>query len=206
MPATPKIKSAALGVGMHSGWGVLVAISGDANVVEIVDRRRIVTIDPTTPGAKQPYHYAASLEYPQAERYLVDCAAVSGRMALEAVGEVVRQLDALQYRILGSAILMASGRKLPSLSKILASHPLIHTAEGEFFRHAVRKACEALKITVTEIKERELDECARKAFGNAAGQVQQRIASLGSSVGPPWTKDHKSAALAASMILARLAA
>jgi hypothetical protein len=203
------MKRAALGVRMHSGWGVLVAVSGDANSVEvkIIDRRRIVTTDPTIPGANQPYHYAASLGLselglPESERYLANCAAVSERLALAAVGEVVRELDGRHYRIVGSAVLLASGRPLPSLSKILASHPLIHTAEGEFFRHAVSKACERLKISVTAIRERDLEERAKTAFGNAASRVQRRISSLGSSIGPPWTKDHKTAALAAALILA----
>jgi hypothetical protein len=196
------MKRAALGVRMHSGWGVLVAVSGDANSVELLDRRRIVTTDPRMPGANQPYHYAASLGLSELERYLANCAAVSERSALAAVGEVVRELDGRHYRIVGSAVLLASGRPLPSLSKILASHALIHTAEGEFFRNAVRKACERLKISVTAIRERELDQRAKTTFGNAVSRVQRRISSLGRSIGPPWTKDHKTAALAASMVLA----
>jgi hypothetical protein len=197
------MKRAALGVRMHSGWGVLVAVSGDANSVEIVDRRRIVTMDPGTRGAKQPYHYAADLGLPEAERHLANCAAASERLALAAVGQVVQEFEARHYRIVGSAVLLASGRPLPALSKILVLHLLLYTAEGEFFRNAVRKACERLKISVTAIRERDLEELAKTAFGNAAGRVQRRISSLGSSIGPPWTKDHKAAALAASMILAR---
>jgi hypothetical protein len=202
------MKRAALGVRMHSGWGVVVAVSGDAHSLEVIDRRRIVTTDPTIPGANQPYHYAASLGLtelglPESERYLANCAAVSERLAFAAVGEVVRELDGRHYRIVGSAVLLASGRPLPSLAKILASHPLIHTAEGDFFRNAVSQACEHLQIPVTAIRERELEERAKTAFGNAASRVQRRISSLGSSIGPPWTKDHKTAALAASMILAR---
>jgi len=197
------MKRAALGVRMHSGWGVLVAVSGDANSVELVDRRRIVTMDPGTRGAKQPYHYAANLGLQDSERHLANCAAASERLALAAVGQVVRELEERNYRIVGSAVLLASGRPLPELSKILASHTLLHTAEGEFFRNAVRKACERLKISVTAIRERDLEELAKTAFGNAARKVQQRISSLGSSIGPPWTKDHRAAALAASMILTR---
>jgi hypothetical protein len=97
---------------------------------------------------------------------------------------------------------LASGRSLPALEKILASHPLIHTAEGEFFRHTVSQACEELEIPVTAIRQRDLDEHAKAAFGNAATRVQHSVASLGSSIGPPWTKDHKTAALAAALILA----
>lgn len=188
---------------MHSGWGVLVAVSGGASSLEAIDRRRIITTDSTIPGAKQPYHHAKNLELPEAEMYLANCAAVSERLAFAAIDHVVRELGGREYRIVGAAVLLASGRPLPSLVKILASHPLIHTAEGEFFRTTVSHAFERLKIPVTAIRERELEEQAKSAFGKAASQVQRRIASLGTSVGPPWTKDHKTAALAASIILAR---
>ena len=115
---------------------------------------------------------------------------------------LVAELNAREFQIVGSAVLLASGRSLPSLEKILASHPLIHTAEGEFFRHTVSQACEDLQISVTAIRQRELDERAKATFGNATSRVQGSIASLGKTIGPPWTKDHKTAALAAALILA----
>src|SRR5712691_2619494 len=131
------MKRAALGVRMHSGWGVLVAVSGDPDALEVVDRRRIVITEPGITGANQPYHHAARLELRGSETYLANYTAMSERLALAAVGDVVRELDGRHYRVAGSAVLLASGRPLPSLSKILESHPLIHTAEGEFFRNAV---------------------------------------------------------------------
>jgi hypothetical protein len=195
---------AALGIRMHSGWGVLVAVSGAAGPpLEVIDRRRIVTTDPSIPGANQPYHHAKNLEFREAEAYLVNCATLCERGAFAAIENVVRELDRRDYRIAGSAILLASGRPLPPLAKILAAHPLLHTAEGEFFRNAVSKACERLKIPVTAIRESDLDAQAKKAFGNVAGGVRQRIVTLGRSLGPPWTKDHKTAALAAATILAQ---
>ena len=187
---------------MHSGWGVLVAVSGDADSLEVLERRRIVTADPTIAGAKQPYHFAEGLGLREAERYLADCAAVSERLALEAMKEVVGNLEGRQSTTAGCAVLLASGRGLPSLPEILASHALIHTAEGEFFRDAVRNACRRLEISVTAIKERDLGDRATTVFGNKASQVQRRISSLRGSFGPPWTKDHKTAALAAAIILA----
>ena len=197
------MKRAALGVRMHSGWGVLVAISGDAESIEIVDRRRIVVTDAKISGAKQPYHYAAELALEEFEKYIANCAQVSERLAFAAVESMVRELEGHHYRAVGSAILMASGRSLPSLSNILASHPLIHTAEGEFFRDAVRKACERLEIPITAIRERDVDEQAKQTFGNTTNRIQRKISGLGSSIGPPWTKDHKTAALAAAIILSR---
>lgn len=195
------MKHAALGFRMHSGWGGLVAISANDNSVEVITRGRIVTADPKIPGAKQPYHYAANLKLSQAEEYLARCAAASESLAFEAIGDVVREMEGRNYRLLGSAILLAAGRPLPSLAKILTAHSLIHTAEGEFFRNTVRQACERSKISVTTIRERDLDEQLENAWGDAASRLQRRVANLGSSIGPPWTKDYKLAALAAAAIL-----
>jgi hypothetical protein len=193
------MKPAALGVQMHSGWGVLVAVSADP--VEIPARRRIVTADPEIRGAIQPYHFAASLELPEQEKHISRCAASSSRLAATVIAELVAELSRRQYRIVGAAVVLASGRQLPALQKILAAHPLIHSAEGEFFRNAASKAFETLHIPVTAIRERDLDERAKAAFGNAATRMQGKIYSLGSEIGPPWTKDHKTAALAAALIL-----
>jgi hypothetical protein len=189
------MKRAALGFQMHSGWGVLVAVAKDADSVTLLDRRRIVVADPQDHGAIQPYHFAAQLKPPEQEKHLARCAASSCQLAATAITEVLRELDERSYRIVGAAILLASGRPLPPLAKILAAHPLIHTAEGEFFRQAARKACEGLQIPVTAIPVRELDA---RAKGNA---LQQSIAGLRRTVGPPWTKDHKSAALGAALLL-----
>jgi hypothetical protein len=37
------MKRTAFGAQMHSGWGVLVAVSGAPHAIEILARRRIVT-------------------------------------------------------------------------------------------------------------------------------------------------------------------
>ena len=191
------MKRAALGFHMHSGWGVLVAVSQDANSVTLLDRRRIVVADPEVHGGIQPYHFAAQLESAVQEKHLARCAASSCQLAATAIAEVTRELEERHYRIAGAAIILASGRPLPPLAKILAAHPLIHTAEGEFFRRAVRQACEGLQIPVTAIRMRELD-----AGANKGSALQQSISGLGRTVGPPWTKDHKTAALAAALLLA----
>ena len=128
------MKRAVLGVHMHSGWGVLVAVSGDAGSLEVLERRRIVTADPTIEGAKQPYHFAENLGLREAERYLANCTAISDRLAFEVIKAVVGNLEARRCPIACCAVLLASGRALPPLPKILASHALIHTAEGELFR------------------------------------------------------------------------
>jgi hypothetical protein len=195
--------AAVIGIRVHSGWGALVAVSHKAEAVEIVERRRIEIIDPEVPGAAQPYHFAEKLEIREAQKHIEKCARMAATLALACLRDVVSNLRDRGYSVAGAAILLSSGRTLPALEKILASHPMIHTAEGEFFRRAFRQACEAMKIAVTGIRERELEELFTAAFGAAAPKLQQNIAGLGRSLGPPWTQDQKAAALAAAIVFAR---
>ena len=196
------MKRAAIGVRMHSGWGALVAVSNSTGTVEVIDRRRVAITSPGTPGANQPYHFAKNLELPEAEKFLGNCFAVSKRLAFAAVRDVISEVHGRQYRVVGFAVLLASGRPLPPLSKILASHALIHAAEGEFFREAFSKACEGLDLSVTGFRERNLDECVQTTFGKEATRMRQQVSALGRSFGPPWTKDQKTAAFAALVVLA----
>jgi hypothetical protein len=194
------MKNAAFGIRMHSGWGVLVCISGNVSAPEIVDRRRIVVVEPTMEGGKQPYHFAETLPLEEAERHLQKCAAVSERLALQATREMLDAVTVRNYRVVGCAMLLASGRALPALPNILASHALVHAAEGEFFRKVAREACERCGIPVVGFRECELDERANATFGKAAAGVQRRISDLRSTVGSPWTQDEKTATLAGLMV------
>jgi hypothetical protein len=187
---------------VHSGWGTLVAVSDSAGTVEVIERRRVAITTPGTPGANQPYHFAENLELPEAEKFLRNCFAASKRLALAAVRDVLGELLGRQYRVVGSGVLLASGRPLPLLSRILASHALIHAAEGEFFREAFSKACEGLDLSVTGFQERDLNERVQTTFGKATTRIWQEVSTLGRSLGPPWTKDQKTATLAALLVLA----
>jgi hypothetical protein len=196
------MKPAAIGIRPHSGWAALVVVTGNPGSVDIIDRKRIVITDPKIKGATQPYHFAQRQNLPDAESYLALCAATSERLAVEALRETIQEVRRHEKVVAGCAILLAAGRTLPSLAKILASHPLIHTAEGEFFRQSFRRASEQLKLQVTGVRERELDQRAQAMFGKEAHSLKREIAGLGRSVGPPWTADQKSACLAALLVLA----
>jgi hypothetical protein len=179
------MKPAAIGLSMHSGWGILVAVAGKPGAVQVIDRRRIEVIDSRAPGAKQPYHFAAELDPTAAEGHIAECAANSAGLAVQALRSAIESLGIRGYRVAAAAILLGSGRALPALPKILAAHPLIHTAEGEFFRDVVRQACRHLEIPATGFPQKAL---------TSAGHPQRPL-------GPPWTTDHKNAALAAAMLL-----
>jgi hypothetical protein len=196
------LKSAAIGVSVHSGWGAVVAIAGGLGAEEILLRRRVVIIDSKNAGSVQPYHYVAKKEISAAEKHLARCASISGNLAFESLIQVSAELQDRGFLLKSAAILLSSARPLPDLEAILALHPLIHTAEGEFFRQAFRSAFEKLKIPVTGIRARDIDDTSAKAFGKAAPAIQKRIDGMGRTLGAPWTKDEKMAALAAAIVLA----
>ena len=196
------MKSCAIGIRVHSGWGALVAIAGEAVRPEVVERRRIEIIDRNARGAAQPYHFAKDLPLIDAEKFIAGSAASATRLGSAAIREVYDNLRARDYKVIAAAILLSSGRPLPQLEQILAAHPMIHTAEGEFFRQAFRDACAGLKIPVTGIRERDLDEHAKSALRGDGGVLKKKIAAMGKTLGPPWTTDQKTAALAAAIALA----
>jgi hypothetical protein len=72
----------------------------------------------------------------RATQFLERCTAASWKFAGRALDEVLAGLRERGYEVVHCGILTGSGRKLPDLADTLASHPLIHTAEGEFFRAA----------------------------------------------------------------------
>jgi hypothetical protein len=193
------MQRATIGIRVHSGWGAVVAVSG--NELEVVERCRVEIINRSSAGVAQPYHFAEKRELAFAEEHIATCAAESARLAVNALRELSTRLRGRRYTIAGGVILLSSGRPLPSLEKTLTSHALIHTAEGEFFRHAFRTAFKDLGVPVTGIRERDLQQRALAVFGKAAAQITERINSLGRSLGPPWTQDQKMAALAAALVL-----
>jgi hypothetical protein len=166
-------------------------------------RRRIELADPTIEGSKQPYHEAEGRKPKDAERIVGRCIDSSRRLALEALAAVRDELRGRDHEVAGCGLLLASGRPLPGdLHAILASHALIHAAEGEMFRDVLVRAGEHLSLPVTRVRERELLARAAEATGFEAAELQRRVAEMGRALGPPWRQDEKLATLAAWMVLA----
>lgn len=194
------MKQAAIGFRVHSGWAALVTASHDSGKVEILERRRVSVAHLKTSGPSQPYHRAENMKLIQAERFIANFFIESECLAVQSIRKLLDELRARQISVVGSAILLASGRMLPPLPKILASHALIHAAEGEFFRNVFTTACNSLDLPVTGIKEGDLDKRVEMAFGVTAFRIKRQISGLSRTLGPPWTKDQKTAALAALIV------
>ena len=207
MSGSPRV---ALGLRSHSGWAALVAVGasrGDSPVPsdpEVVLRRRIELADASIEGSKQPYHEAEGKKPKEAERIVGRCTDSSRRLAREALRAVVDVLRAGNHDVAGCGLLLASGRPLPAdLHAILASHALIHAAEGEMYRDVLRRASEHLSLRVTGVREREVLARAAEATGRPPSELQRRVAEMGRALGPPWRQDEKLATLAAWTVLAQ---
>ena len=178
----------ALGFRAHSGWAAKVAVAGTIRAPLVMERRRIVIADPSMPGSKQPYHAAAGLPFTQAADFLRKAAGSSRALALDALSAIVKELQSKGHEVAGCGVLAGSGKALPEIQAILASHALIHTAEGVLFRDALMWAARECQLPATAVREKGLE------FASL-----QRLGSLGKAIGPPWTQDQKYATLAAFM-------
>jgi len=196
--------SAALGFRSHSGWAALVVVAGSPGAPVIIDRRRVQTADSRIRGSLQPYHAAKGMPLAEAEAFLDRCSAASRRMAQEAVHNAVAELAGKGYAAAGACVLLGSGRPAAGLAATLRSHPMIHTAEGDFFRDALKTACESCALPVVGVKEKELIGRAAAVLGVTADHLQLRAAELGKGLGPPWRQDEKLCAIAGWLALSDL--
>jgi hypothetical protein len=197
----PAPQRAAIGLRAHSGWAALVAVAGSLRSPAVVERRRIVLADASVAGSKQPYHAAEKLPFDAAEQFVAQCRECSARLAGEAVGAALDDLAGRGYRVVSVGLLLAGGRPLPGLAAVLASHALIHTAEGELFREVLALAGERRGLAVLKVKERELDGQCESALGVPAAELPGLLAAIGKTLGPPWRQDEKYAALAGWLAL-----
>ena len=193
--------NAALGLRAHSGWAALVAVAGTPRAPMVIDRRRIELADSSIAGSKQPYHVAEGLKLAKASDLVDRCAEAARHLAAEAFRAAIADLRTKGHDVVACGLLLASGRPLPALESILASHALIHTADGELFRDALVRAAGRFRLPVIRVREKELHARAGKDLEMPAAQLQGRVAELGRGIGPPWTEDQKLAALIAWLAL-----
>ena len=201
MAKSSVVHRAAVGLRSHSGWAALVALGGSLESPVVIQRRRIVTADAAIRGSKQPFHTAEPLELPDASAWIEKCTESTRQLSREAVKTAIRDLCGKGFQVVGCGVILGSGRSLPALEAILASHALLHTAEGEFYRQALLEAGKYWRLPVVGVKEREAYEEGAALLHLSAAELETRIAALGRGIGPPWAQDQKYAALVAWLAL-----
>jgi len=201
MTGSSKGRRAAIGFRAHSGWACAILLAGSKHSPTVIDRRRIVLCDPQIEGSKQPFHAAEEMSLADARAYLARCTRATDRLATAGLKGLDGAAKAGGFEIVGAGQTAASGRPLPDLAGILASHSLIHAAEGEFYRDALARACAKDDLQIARIRERELPGWTASRLGWSDAQLKARLAAYGKELGPPWTADEKLATMAAWLAL-----
>ena len=193
--------AAAIGLRAHSGWAALVAIVGPARAPDVILRRRIELLDRGIAGAAQPYHAAAEMKIAEGQELIAQCMSASRALAANALKEALAAVRKKGCEPVACGIVAASGRPLPDFPAILASHALIHTAEGEMFRDALAHAARRNGLDAIRVPEKKLFSDVKTQLGVPEGQMKSHLADLGRRIGPPWRQDEKNATIIAALAL-----
>ena len=195
------MKNAAVGFRVHSGWTALVVVSMEKGSPVVLSRQRLQLVKTFSYKFRQPYHTAERMRGKEGANFVSQVRKEAEALAYHSIQAIKIDLAKQEFELDRGALLLASGRVLPEFEKILLSHALIHTADGELFRAALRKACERCKINLISIKDRELLENCAKTFSRNAPDFLRTAAQLGKPYGAPWSQDEKFATLAAWLAL-----
>jgi hypothetical protein len=196
-------RTAAIGFSAHSGWAAMVVIGATAAGPTLLDRSRVLLIDDHDPDAKQPYHAVEFLCVEEATGRLDAYMAAATRIAQNSIQAQSEQLKQRGFALKSVGVLESSSRKHIALPSILASHALIHAAEGDHFRNALSVAAETLRLEIFRLPARALQEHAVKCLRLPLERLLDTVKELGRDAGPPWGADQKQAALLAWTLLKR---
>jgi hypothetical protein len=155
----------------------MVVVSATA----VVERRHINLAGSGPPRTVQPYHAARGLDLPDAEKAIEHAASRARKLATNAIRHALEE-----HNIVACGVGHDPNQKRPALARTLASHPLLHAAEGLLFRTAIADAAAECGFTVVAVQERDL---------------KGRVATIRRPQGPPWREDEKLATVAALMAL-----
>jgi hypothetical protein len=191
------MERAAIGFRVHSGWAACVAVSLADGAPVVIERSRIQLVKTFNYTFRQPYHTGARMGLPRAAAFISQVQRDAERLAAEDLRATRAKLRKRGFALVRCGILFASGRPLPELALILASHALIHTADGELFRNALVRACARCRMPVVKMKEREIVARAAVVLEIDAAKLQRSLIDMGKGIGPPWSQDEKLAALVA---------
>jgi hypothetical protein len=168
----------------------------------VLARQRLHLVNTFSYKFRQPFHTGERMPLDEARAFISRVETEARSLAYRAIRELQQALQAQGFRLTRCGLVLASGRPLPTLPQILASHALIHTADGELFRGALLHASARCGLMSKTAKERELLNEASQTLRLKPNDLTRRIADLGRPLGAPWSQDEKLSALIAWLALA----
>ncbi len=188
----------ALGFRPHTGWAVAVTVSGDASEPVVLDRRRVVLCPEDLPS--QVYHHAQGLSPARAVRAVVDVEDAVDITTTRVIAELAE--CAAGHGELVAVGIVGEPRDVPDLKRVLASHALLHLAEGELYRSALDEAAQERALRVSLLHPKGTIEHAASTLGVTTAALTTTLTGLRRTVGAPWQADHRAATAAALVALA----
>jgi hypothetical protein len=177
-----------LGIADHFGWAVAVTASA---YHEVVDRRRIDLVEAGVTAA--PIHYeSARLDVSETAALVATVRASVVRATTGAFDEIASALPA--------PIVSISLRSLPAVFPddiaVQRRSPYEARADAIMYRKVLAELAQARGWQVHFYEAKHVIEQATKAL---AGRADDVLDGPRARLGPPWTKDHKTA-LAATVV------
>src|SRR5262249_36846162 len=158
----------ALGCRAHTGWAALVVVAGGLARPEVVARGRAELGDPSGRVGRSVYHAARALE-PAAAAALVEAAErVAAEPAAAAIERTVGEARDEDAVLRSCAVVVGTFAGGTRLESILASHALVHAAEGRLYQRALLQGAQARGLDTIAIPERSIWEQGEAALGVAA--------------------------------------
>ena len=191
---------AVVGIADHRGWAILVCVAARKGVPVVLDRRRIELVAAGLPH--QPYHHeAAELDAAEGEqlvRRVAESAAAHSQAALSQLREDLGS----QYRLVSIALQEGPTQPLPeAFAEVQKSQAAMIAADGIMYRKAICDAARDLDIDVVQYPRGAETARAALALGIDPERVESFLTDVGRALGPPWRKEHRSAAAAAIGVL-----
>ena len=192
----------ALGFNSHSGWAALVAVGEGEGGPAVVERCRVELVEAGQGDwARQPYHAAEGLDRRKAESIVKKGILAARRCAAREMKAAIRRVRQAGHQPAACGVLVGDPMPGWSVHEILAVHLRMHQAEGVLFRDVLVEAASACRLASVTVPAKRIREAAKKSLGAAASCLPATVARLGKSIGPPWGKDQKDAAVAALIAL-----
>jgi hypothetical protein len=177
-----------LGIADHLGWAVAVTASADH---EVVDRRRIELVEPGLTAA--PIHYESHrLDLAATAALVAEVRASVVRAATSALDEVASALPAPVVSI----SLRALPPAFPTDIAVQRRPPYEARADAIMYRQVLFELAHARDWNVHFYDAKHVVAQAVSILAERADEV---LHGPRSTLGPPWTKDHRTA-LAATIV------
>jgi hypothetical protein len=187
-----------LGIAHHLGWAVAVTSSADCRVA---DRRRIELIEPGMPTAPIHHHGGPHVLHRQAkplsDKALAALAADVRASAARAASVGLDELVAALPEPITSMSLRAWPADFPEDVALQRRVPYESRADSVMYRQVLAQLARDRGWMVHPYG-KDVEEDAARLLGERAHDI---LNGARSTLGPPWTKDHRMA-LAATILLA----